>query len=498
MEKGRIKKQYPEDIKTMVGLSTMGWTSTVAQAFMSSLFMMYLTDYSGIKGALSAAELSTILLLVGRIIDAVDDPLQGWIMDNTKPTKWGRYKPYCMLSTLIITISVVMLYSLPQAVTENSILTVIWVMFFYIMYDIGISFFAEGPLKQTLSNDEGVRAKMTMWPRVMSMLITVPFAFVIPVVKKIDTYFNNMHTSFAVVVIVVIIPIGILSVLGASMVKEGPHKTRKFRNPKLSLRDILIMFKTNKPFFIMQSASLFGGFIWAMVFATTTYYIKWAYCVDKATGIVDGSKFAMYTIILGTLQIFPMLLATIVSPLIMKKLGSALNALRLSYGIMAVVGTLTFIFNIFGLFENNAFLYFMMVAIILFGNGITFVPGNVMGMECMDYAVWKTGKVANGIIYTLSNFINKVQTAFASASVGIVLIIIGYNVDPLKDEFIGKLYSIPNMLNSFILISGLIPAILAVITIVIYKFYPINEQTREKMKWDLKERKREAGEYNYN
>lgn len=74
----------------------MGWMNQGASSFMTSMFMLYLTDYSGI-GAM-AATLGTVLLLVGRVIDAVDDPLQGWIMDRTKPGKLGKYKPYIILS----------------------------------------------------------------------------------------------------------------------------------------------------------------------------------------------------------------------------------------------------------------------------------------------------------------------------------------------------------------------------------------------------------------
>lgn len=89
------KAQYPADFKTVFGLSAMTLTSVGAASFMTSMFMMYLTDYSGI-GAY-AATLGTVLLLIGRIVDAVDDPLQGWIMDRTKPTKLGKYKPYVIL-----------------------------------------------------------------------------------------------------------------------------------------------------------------------------------------------------------------------------------------------------------------------------------------------------------------------------------------------------------------------------------------------------------------
>ncbi len=92
----RKKKEYPLNGKNVFGLSTMGWMNTGASSFMTSMFMLYLTDYSGI-GAW-AAVLGTVLLLVGRIVDTVDDPLQGWIMDRTKPGKWGKYKPYIILS----------------------------------------------------------------------------------------------------------------------------------------------------------------------------------------------------------------------------------------------------------------------------------------------------------------------------------------------------------------------------------------------------------------
>lgn len=59
--------------------------SVAATALMQTKFMSYLTDYARI-GAWGAT-LGTVLLLVGRIVDIINDPLQGWIMDNAKTTK---------------------------------------------------------------------------------------------------------------------------------------------------------------------------------------------------------------------------------------------------------------------------------------------------------------------------------------------------------------------------------------------------------------------------
>ena len=62
----RQRKSYPEDAKTMIGLSTLNWTETIGGAFNTGLFMLYLTDYANI-GAY-AATLGTVLLMGGVLL----------------------------------------------------------------------------------------------------------------------------------------------------------------------------------------------------------------------------------------------------------------------------------------------------------------------------------------------------------------------------------------------------------------------------------------------
>lgn len=80
------------------GTATMGLTDGMTAALMTSFFMLYLTDYSGL-GAFGAIMGSTVLLL-SRIFDAVNDPIEGWIMDRAKVGKYGKYKPFIILSIL--------------------------------------------------------------------------------------------------------------------------------------------------------------------------------------------------------------------------------------------------------------------------------------------------------------------------------------------------------------------------------------------------------------
>ncbi len=485
----KSKKGYPQDFKTMFGLSTMGLMSVAAASFMTSLFMLYLTDYAGI-GAM-AAVLGTVLLLVGRIVDAVDDPLQGWIMDSARVTKIGKYKPFCFISTITILIAIIALYNIPSAVIKSPVLIVLWVVLFYLVYDIGISFFAAEPLKQTLSEDMNVRAKMAMWPRIVGMLAAVPFAFFLAMTAGLNQKIGDMSRSFSLMTIILIVPIALLSLLGTALVKEGRMSTYETKKqPKLTMKDIFHMLKTNEPLKAQFFAVLFSGFIWTMVFATATYYVKWAYCADLTTGVIDSGKFALYTTVMGAMQMLPLLLGAFLGPMMIKKLGDPLKTSKISMIASVIIGVVFFLMKLVGVLELSPALYFIMLFLQLLATGVNFVPAMNIWLECMDYGVYKTGKTTSALVDAMRKFLEKAQTALSSAMVGGILIVIGYEVDSVTDTYVGDLGAIPGMLNWFMVVSALLPALLALVAYLIYRFkYPITPELREEMMQELTKRR---------
>ncbi len=478
----KAKAQYPADFKTVFGLSAMTLTSVGAASFMTSMFMMYLTDYSGI-GAY-AATLGTVLLLIGRIVDAVDDPLQGWIMDRTKPTKLGKYKPYVILSILITTISVALLYSLPDGISGSPVLVTIWVLVFYLAYDIGTSFFADAPLKTSLTDDPNIRSKITVWPRVVGMFGAMPFAFFTAILVAVNAGIGNMKTSFSLTTLALVVPYGLISLLGIALVREGKHQEIKEEEARLSFKDIVAMFKMNKPLLITSAAGLFGGFVWTLLFAASGYYIKWAYCVD-ANGVLNEGLMGTLTAIMGILQMFPILLGAFLAPPLMRKIGDAMKTKRILGLVQVVVGVLMFVLHVVGILPASPALYVGLMCVMMFAIGLEFVPGSVVQMETFDYGFWKSGKEVAGICNSVSKFIEKLQAAFSTAMVGAVLIMVGYQVDSVTGNFSGDPASIPGMLTGFMVISGLIPALLAFIAWLFLRKYPITREVREQMNADL-------------
>jgi Na+/melibiose symporter-like transporter len=250
---------------------------------------------------------------------------------------------------------------------------------------------------------------------------------------------------------------------------------------KLTLKEILHMFKINKPWILSTLVAVFNGFVWTLVFATTTYFIKWAYCTDLTTGVVDSAKFGSLTMVLGIFQLLPTILMAAISPWLVKVFKGPLRVYMLSMILQIIGGLGLFISMLIGALDTTPAIFFTFLAVILLGAGLSFVPGTLIGIECMDYGMYKTGKEMHGIVNSVSRFIGKAQTALSPALIGGILIATGYQVDSVTDTFTGNLSAIPNMLRSFIIVCGLLPAIFSLIALIILHFYPITENLRSEM-----------------
>ena len=481
----KTKNAYPLDFKTKFGFSFMGWMNTAGSSIMTSLFMIYLTDYSGI---VNAAALGTVLLLIGRIIDAVDDPIQGFIMDSAKEGKFGKYKPFIIISSVLTFLAIIALFCFPSAVGSRPILISIWVIVFYLLYDIGMSFYVQAPLIQSMSDDAAVRGKLVVFSRVFCLIAAIPMAFFLPMVAGVNQSMNNMQASFRVTTVAVLLPIFALSMLGIALVKEGKHKTVE-DDEKLRIRDIFTTLKENKALLIVKASQFFTGFVWTMLFAVTTYFVKWNYCADLTTGAVDSDRFGLYTTIMGMSQMLPLMAAAIVSPWVMRKFfrNDPLKYQIFSNVLTAALLGVMFVMYLLGLLNPAAFFVLLFAA--LFAMGLGFVPGSLLDVESMDYGYWKLGKEVSGICNAVSNFLTKAQSALSSALVGFILILVGYQVNSVTDEYVGELSALPHMLKWFMVVMTVGPIVLYVIGTLILRKYPINDAVREEMKAELAGRK---------
>ena len=476
--KNKVKDPNKLGFKDYLGTILFGTTDSLGAGIMTGLFMLYLTDYAGIGkwGAI----LGTTLLMVARLFDAVNDPIEGWIMDRAKVGKHGKYRPFILLSILATFIGIAGLFAMPSGFANAPVAICVWVIFFYLLYDIGASFFAPNLIFRTLTLDPVERGKLLVGPRIYGMIISVLSASFLVIINTVNASIGNFHTSFAVTVATAMFLTVLVSVIGLSIFREKHHVERD-EEDKVKITDIFLLLKENAALRIKVLDALFSGFIWTFLFATMVYYIKWGYCADLSTGAVDTAKLGTLTMFSSMLMMFPLIVGTIIAGPIMKKIGSPIKFHRILILTQAVPCLLLFILHITGILLASPVIFFACAIVVTLAIGMDYIPGETLNIEVMDYEIYRTGKDRSALCNACNKFLNKAQSAVSAGMIGVILMAIGYEVDSATDTFLGELSAIPSMLTWFIVIMGLIPGILGIISYLILRKYPVTDEIRAEM-----------------
>ena len=466
--------------REIFGTATMGLTDGLAAALMTSFFLLYLTDYAGL-GAFGAVVGSSVLLF-SRVFDAVNDPIEGWIMDRAKVGKHGKYKPFIILSIITALVGVSALFFIPQGISPA--LAVVWVIFFYLLYDMGSSFYAPNLIFRTLTLDLNERGKLLIAPRIVSMMTGMVTAVLIAMVTGVNKVVGNMHNSFGLVVFGLLLITAVISLFGISLVRER-HHAEQDEDEQVKLTDIFRLLKENKALRVNITAALFSGFIWTFLFATMIYYIKWGLCADLTTGVVDNGKYALYSGISSMLMFVPLLGGTMIAAPILKKIGDPMKFMRILLLAQAIPCGILFLLQILGVLGKMPWLFLLCAAVTTTAVGMGYIPGSTIDIEIMDYEIYKNGKDRSGLCNAVNRFIAKAQNAVGASVVGFLLAAIGYVVDSETGDFAGELSQMPVMLNWFVVIMGLIPFVLGLVAWFIEGRYPITNEVRAEMRADL-------------
>ena len=104
------------------GLADMG--IVVFVIIKQLLILTYLTSYLGVPIDIAGFVTTGVL-----IFDLITDPIIGYFSDKTK-SRWGRRSPWMFVGALLMSISTIVLFSVPP---ESSLMSVIiWVTIFFI------------------------------------------------------------------------------------------------------------------------------------------------------------------------------------------------------------------------------------------------------------------------------------------------------------------------------------------------------------------------------
>ncbi len=449
------RKQYPDDFKTLFGASTMPVSQVVATSLMTGVLMLYLTDYAGLFTGVAgqAAAVATFMLVVGRIWDAVNDPLMGFLMDRSPRTRWGRFKPFAMVAIPVSSLLLIALFNLPKGMPDWTKVVLMYVLYF--AFDAVFTLMPFNPLVQSISTKARVRSRLLAGGRVVTLLFAMVGSAFMPLAMALGTV-EDPNIGLAVVVFM--LPVTLLSMAGLAMVREGAANADE---DKVRVKDVLAMFRTNKPLWISQLAGIFLGFVWNMLFAGMAYYGKYAFGVENFGTVMALS---------GVLMIAGTMLGVFAVQLLLRKTTPGHAQIIVSV-ISAVPLLVMFVLNLGGPIRSMP-LFFGLSFITMLGIGMGYLPGFLMAMECMDYNKYKLGKSLEGSLNSVVMFVSKMQGALAAAVTGGILVAVGYDAEKYKDAT-----AIPAELFSGLGLAMFgIPALCAIVGAALLYFYPLRHR----------------------
>jgi melibiose permease/lactose/raffinose/galactose permease len=437
---------------------------TVGRDMVYSLVSMYLIFYLTDVINLPTATLWWVagIILAARIFDAFNDPLMGFIVDNTH-TRWGKFKPWITIGAITSPIFTVLLFTDFKLHGGAFIATF---AVFYLMWGISytthdISYWSMLPV---LSIDQKEREKIGAIARICANVgLFFVVAGIVPLTVLLGERFGSLQKGYFVfaIIITVIMAGGLCVTLFG--VKETAMVTKK--NQSTPLKELFrIIYKNDQLFFTAIAMSLFMiGYVTTTSFGL--YFFKYAYG--------DEGKYMIFAIVLGVSQIT----ALSIFPLFSKRFDR--KTLFTAAIILVAVGYIVFFFA-----PVTTMLFIGAGGVLIFvGQSFVQLLMLMFLADSVDYGHWKLGKRNDSITFSLQPLINKMGGAISSGIVSAVIILSGIKDAETAAEVTSEGLL---MMKAAMLI---FPMICIVVSYIIYRFkYKIDAKFYAQILSDLKER----------
>jgi GPH family glycoside/pentoside/hexuronide:cation symporter len=384
-----------------------------------SIFMVVLIMSLGMNPILAG-----LLGALPRLMDALTDPIMGFISDNTK-SKWGRRKPYILLGSVITGVSFMVMWQLnpENSQTYNFFYFLIISFFFYIGYTIFATPLIGLGYEMTPDYHERTRLMAVGQFMGQAAWMIAPWFWVIIYNESIYDSAPEGARNLSLWVGGLCMILGVLPALfNKEMIIPEKDKMRELSRKNLAVntkeffRGIKLTLQ-NKPFLKLCGATffIFNGF---QTIAQFSFFIIVYYLFNGDTGAAGGWPAWFGTVsALGT--------AFLVIPVVTKlaiKFGKK-NAFIIAT-LLSIIG---YGLKWWGFNPENLWLMFMPIPFLSFGIGGLFTLMMSMTADVCDLDELNNGERREGMFGAVYWWMVKLGIAVAMLTSGIVLHYVGFD-----------------------------------------------------------------------
>ncbi|MGL4642378.1 MAG: melibiose:sodium transporter MelB, partial [Cetobacterium sp.] len=385
--------------------------------------------------------------LVARMWDAVNDPAMGMLVDNTR-SKWGKFRPWIMIGTILNAITVVGMFTKPEAFAGKSlyiyisIMYILWGMTYTIM---DIPFWSMIP---SLSSDKKEREEIAVVPRIFASLAWLSLgSFGLPLIAFLGK--GNEGRGFSLLSLGIAAVFILTSIITVMNVKE--QVVSKKASEKINLKEAFRLILKNDQLVALIGTVLMFNLMAQISGGVAIYYFKYAVGIEKLFSVFTGFS--------GLAEIGSLLMFPILSTKIGRKKVFFLAC------ALPVIGFLMLFFS--GVIApGNATLIAISGIVAKLGSGLTLGISTVMLADVVDYGEFKFGSRNESVIFSVQTLLVKSASAVSGWLIGMGLSMVGYvpNVTQTASAILGIKY-----------LMIVFPILLSICGYVIYrKYYKLN------------------------
>ena len=429
----------------------------------SSFMLKFYTDVMGIHAAVVG-----VLMMAARFVDAFTDVAMGQIVDRSKPTKDGKFKPWLRRMCGPVAISSFLVFQSGFA-NMPYLFKVVWMIVTYILW--GSIFYTSinipyGSMASAISADAKDRASLSTWRSIGSTLAGLVIGvgtplFAYETVNGNTILSGNRMTIIAGVFSVMAVICYMLCFKLATERVEVPQNNTKF-----NFGDLMKSLVTNRSLIGIIAAAIL------LLLVMLTMQGMNAYLFPNFYGNVAAQSVAALA---GSL-----VMLVVCAPLA-TKLSAKYGKKELAIGSClfgAVVYLICWVLK-----PENPYTYVVFYVVANIGVGFFNMVIWAMITDVIDDAEVKNGVREDGTIYSVHSFARKIGQALSSGMIGALLSVIGYSAATAFN---------PEVVNGIFNMTCIIPAIGFVgIALVLMFLYPLSKNRVEANVLELKKRRGE-------
>lgn len=412
--------------------------------------------YTNICG-LSPAACAT-LFLIARFLDAINDPLVGFIIDHLPTRKMGHFRPTLILGTILCSANFLLLWFGPMLSTSGK-LAIAYVSYILLGVLFPVMDISLNSLLPVMTEDMKERNSLSS----IKGLAYVIGALVIGVAAPLILGDTSNKQGYINLVLIMTAVIFFFSIIGTMGVKE---RVKPQMENSYSVKE-LFKILSQKPVYITFLAVLLYSIGSNIVNAANTYFY---------TYIFEDLTLASIITLITCVTVFP---ATMVIGNLIGRFGKKkMYAIGLALAGLAPIIRLLDVRSI----------PLLIVSVLIAGIGAGFAAPLNYGIQAdnTDYIEVSMGIRAEGAVASLSSFVSKCAMGIGGAIPGYLLQLAGFDSKAAVQN--------DNVINVIVLCVLILPAIVNVVAIVIFsKGYPITKEKLNEQTYLLREKRSKAG-----